>query len=184
MNFEEKVLDSKRIYSGKIINVEKETVLLPDGKNAQREIVRHHGAVALICVTADDKMVFVKQWREPLRKITLEVPAGKIEPSEEKTPCETAKRELNEEVRMQAEKLRQIAVFYTSPGFADEKMYLYFAEGLTPVEQALPQDADEFLNVSELSLEEAEKQIAAGFICDSKTIMSVWYWKLLKLRSV
>lgn len=183
MNFEEKLLDSKRIYTGKIINVEEETVQLPDGKNAKREIVRHHGAVALLCITADDKMIFVKQWREPLRKTTLEVPAGKIEPAEEQSPEETAKRELNEEVRLRAERLEQIAVFYTSPGFADEKMFLYHAQGLLPVAQALPQDDDEFLNVYELTLAEAQEQIKAGLICDSKTIMAVWYW-MLKLRSV
>ncbi|AUJ30046.1 NUDIX hydrolase [Liquorilactobacillus hordei] len=181
MKYEEELISTKKIYQGKIIRVEEEEVRLPNGEKAKREIVRHHGAVAIMCVTDDDKMIFVKQWREPLQRITLEIPAGKIE-ANEKNPKKTAIRELNEEVRLQPESLDLIADFYTSPGFADERMLMYFAHNLQSVSKELPQDADEFLNTVELTLTEAKEQIDAGLICDSKTIMAVWKWELLELR--
>ncbi|EJE98345.1 NUDIX hydrolase [Liquorilactobacillus mali] len=181
MKYEEEVISSKEVYRGKIIRVEEEQVKLPNGEKAKREIVRHHGAVAIICVTAENKMIFVKQWREPMQRVTLEIPAGKIEVNET-DPKRTAIRELNEEVRLHPESLELIADFYTSPGFADERMLMYFAHNLQPVSEELPQDADEFLNTVELTLEEAKEKIKSGLICDSKTIMAVWKWELLELR--
>ena len=111
MNFEEKVLSTENIFDGKVIKVDKETVELPNGKKAFREIVRHHGAVALIPITDDDKIVMIKQWREPMRKVTLEIPAGKIEPGEESDPLQTAIRELNEEARYEAENIELVTPF-------------------------------------------------------------------------
>jgi ADP-ribose pyrophosphatase len=182
VNFEEKVLTTKSIYHGRIINLEEQTVELPNGQTAQREIVRHHGAVALLCLTAaQDKLILVRQWRQPLSKTTLEIPAGKIEINE--SPSVTAERELNEEVRLTAKRLEKIAVFYTSPGFADEKMYLYLAHDLQPVQKKLPQDADEFLELVELTMEETDQAVEQGEICDSKTLMAVWYWKLLQTQA-
>ncbi|KRM07676.1 MAG: NUDIX hydrolase [Liquorilactobacillus ghanensis] len=182
MKFAEKLLTTKSIYQGRIINLEEQTVELPNGQTAQREIVRHHGAVALLCLTAaKDKIILVRQWRQPINKTTLEIPAGKIEAAEE--PLVTARRELNEETRLAAKQLEQIAVFYTSPGFADEKMYLYVAHDLRPVKNQLPQDDDEFLELVELTMEETDQAIAAGEICDSKTLMAIWYWKLLKTQT-
>ena len=125
-------------------------------------------------------MVFIKQWRAPLGQVTLEVPAGKIEPGED--PNVTAVRELNEETRFEADKLEFINTFYTSPGFADEKMYMYHAVNLKPVKDELPQDSDEFLELVELSLPEVEQAIAEGLICDSKTLIAVMYWKLMQQR--
>lgn len=181
MRYEEKIVNSRKIYQGKVIDLEEEIVELPNGEQAKREIVRHHGAVAIMCVTAEKKMIFVKQWREPMRKVTLEIPAGKIE-TNEKNPENTAIRELNEEVRLHPGKLDLLADFFTSPGFADEHMFLYYASDLKPVLTKLPQDVDEFLNVVELTLAEAKKEIEAGLICDSKTIMAVWQWELQELR--
>ncbi|MDN2452485.1 NUDIX hydrolase [Lactobacillus sp. UCMA15818] len=181
MKYEEEVISSKEVYRGKVIRVEEEEVKLPNGEQARREIVRHHGAVAIICLTAENKMIFVEQWREPMQRVTLEIPAGKIE-ANETDPKKTAIRELNEEVRLQSESLELLADFYTSPGFADERMLMYFAHDLQPVSKKLPQDADEFLNTVELTLAEAKEKINAGLICDSKTIMAVWKWELLELR--
>lgn len=179
MNLEEKIKDVQRLFTGHIINLDIETVELPDGREAKREIVRHHGAVGVVAITAEDKMIFIRQWREPLRKVTLEIPAGKIDPGEEKDPLKTAKREMNEETRYQAEQYELLTSFYSSPGFADELMYLYHASGLTPVANELPQDQDEFLQVEELSAQEVMAAIESGEICDAKTIMAVLYWRLM-----
>ncbi|KRL01408.1 NUDIX hydrolase [Liquorilactobacillus capillatus] len=181
MKLEEKKLETKHIFKGKIIDLDVETVLLPDGQKATREIVRHHGAVGIICLTTDDKLVLVKQWRQPLGKAVLEIPAGKIEPGE-KDSLKTAMRELNEEVRLSADHFEYIASFYTSPGFADEKMFLYLAEGLSPVKHSLPRDNGEFLNIFELSLDQVDEEVKKGTICDSKTLMAIWYWKMKRIR--
>jgi len=180
MDFEEKVKNVQHIFEGHVINLDMETVELPDGRQAQREIVRHHGAVGVVAVTAADKMVFIRQWRAPLGKETLEIPAGKIEPDEQKSPLETAKREMNEETSYQAQDYELLSTFYSSPGFSDELMYLYHATNLTPVETKLPQDADEFLKIEELSSSEVKQAIENGEICDAKTIMAVLYWNLME----
>ena len=178
MEFEEKVKKVEHVFDGIIIDLDIETIELPNGKEAKREIIRHQGAVAIIAITDENKMVFIKQWRAPLGQVTLEVPAGKIEPGED--PNVTAVRELNEETRFEADKLEFINTFYTSPGFADEKMYMYHAVNLKPVKDELPQDSDEFLELVELSLPEVEQAIAKGLICDSKTLIAVMYWKLMQ----
>lgn len=95
MDFTEKVTNVKNIFKGYVIDLNVETVELPNGKQSTREVVRHHGAVALLCVTPDDKLVLVKQWRAPVGDVTLEIPAGKIEVGED--PATTAVRELNED---------------------------------------------------------------------------------------
>lgn len=176
INFEEHVESEQTVYHGAILDLALEKVRLPNGRPANREIIHHHGAVGLIPLTDDGKIILVKQWREPLRQVTLEIPAGKIEPGE--VPLQTAKRELNEEVRMKAAHLNRVAQFYTSPGFADEKMTLFCATGLAVVTNELPQDDDEFLELVSLTPAEMQQQIATGLICDAKTIMALWYWQL------
>lgn len=176
MDLQEKKLSSEEIYNGKIIRVERETVLTPDGQQAFREIVRHQGAVCVLVVDDQNRMLLVRQWREPLRQVTAEVPAGKIERGED--PQMTVVRELNEEVRLQAQEIALVNTYYTSPGFADEKMYFYVAHQLSPVAQARPQDPGEFLRLQWVTLPEAEQLIAQGEVCDAKTINAIWYWKL------
>lgn len=178
MDFKEQVVEIKHIFDGKVIDVDLERVVLPNGEQAFREIVRHHGAVGVIAITPQDKMVFIRQWRSPLEQVTLEIPAGKIEPNED--PLVTATRELNEEARYEAKVIEEVMPFYTSPGFADEKIYLYHASGLKPVKNELPQDEDEFLEKVELTLPEALQAMQRGEICDSKTIMAVMFWQLMK----
>lgn len=179
MNFKEKILSNKTIYDGKIVHLDKETVQLPNGNEASREIVHHQGAAAIIAITDDNKIVMIKQWREPLKKVTLEIPAGKIEPSEHNTPEKTAWRELNEETRLTAQSLELITKFYTSPGFADELMYVYHAVKIKPVNEKLPQDDDEFLELVMLSPDEVQDAIDRGEICDAKTIMAVMLWQMM-----
>lgn len=168
----EKTLKSTTIYEGKIIDVFVEDVELPNGgKTAKREIVRHPGAVAVIAKTEENKYVFVRQFRKPLNRTIVEIPAGKIEADE--PPIETAKRELHEETGYRCKQIRHVRSFYTSPGFADEIIHLFVATGLTAGEQQT--EADEFLDVLELTLEEAEEKVENEEIFDAKTAYAVLY---------
>lgn len=179
MEFKEEVLSTKEIFNGKVVHLYEEQVQLPNGKKAQREIVRHQGAVGVIAVTDSNKLVLIRQWRAPLGQVTLEIPAGKIEPNEQDDPEKTARRELNEETRFAADQFELLTKFYTSPGFADEIMYLYHAVNLKAVKERLPQDEDEFLELVELSPMEVQKAIDRGEICDAKTLMAIMFWQMM-----
>lgn len=124
----------------------------------------------------------VKQFRKPLEKVTLEIPAGKIDPGEQDVPFETARRELEEETGYQAQILEPVTSMYVSPGFANELLHLFYGEKLTKVENPLPQDEDEVLELYELTLEEAKQEIENGLICDAKTLFAVQYWELMQLK--
>lgn len=176
--FEEVTLRTEPIFQGKVISLQVDTVRLPDGKEATREIVKHPGAAAVIPLLGDkEKMIVVEQYRKPLEKSQVEIPAGKLDQGED--PMEAAKRELEEETGYAAGTIKHVSSFYTSPGFADEILHLYVAEGLTRGSVNL--DEDEFLEIDAISLEQAEQYIAEGRISDAKTIMAVYVWKLYKL---
>jgi ADP-ribose pyrophosphatase len=171
--FYEKTISSQPIYDGRIIKVKVDEVLLPNGRTAKREIVNHQGAVAVLPLTTDGRMVAVRQFRKPLERTIVEIPAGKLEPGEEPLAC--AKRELEEETGYQAAKYDHLSSFYTSPGFADEIMHLYVATGLTKGESR--PDEDEFVEVLELTLEEAKELHRTGEICDAKTVAALFAWE-------
>lgn len=174
--FEEVTVETKPIFQGKIISLQVDTVKLPNGGTATREIVKHPGAVAVLAIV-DDRMLVVEQYRKPLEKSQVEIPAGKLEPGE---PLEEAAlRELEEETGYRAASIKKVCSFYTSPGFADEILHLYAAEGLTKGE-ARP-DEDEFLEVEAVTLEQAQMYIREGRISDAKTITAVYAWHLYKL---
>jgi ADP-ribose pyrophosphatase len=175
---EEKTIKSQTIYEGNIIRVQLDQVALPDGRTSQREIVKHPGAVAVVAITDEKKLVLVRQFRKPLEKTILEIPAGKLEPGEDPRAC--AFRELEEETGYRAEEMTPLVSFYTSPGFADEIMHLYVATGLHRGE-ARP-DQDEFVELVELTLPEAWQRIADGEICDAKTVAAVYHWQLKELQ--
>lgn len=173
-NFEEKTLSSKQIYQGKVVNLQVDEVKLPNGNTSSREIVKHPGAVAVIVVTDENKLLLVRQFRKALEKTIYEIPAGKLEIGED--PASSAKRELEEETGYIAEKLEKITGFYTSPGFADEYIHLFRASPIKLGEVSL--DEDEFVEKVELSLDECLAKIESGEICDAKTIYAITYWQL------
>lgn len=175
---EEKTLSTEPIFEGKIIKVQVDEVELPDGKRSKREIVKHPGAVAILPITKDGKIVMVEQYRKPLERTLVEIPAGKLEPGED--PEQTAHRELEEETGYVCEKLTYIISFYTSPGFANEIVHLYLAEGLSKKENAKVADEDEFVELMEMTLEEAEQYIKENKIADAKTVYAIQYLKLKK----
>ncbi|KAF1295588.1 ADP-ribose pyrophosphatase [Enterococcus sp. JM4C] len=180
--FEEKTLARKTIFKGHVIEVAVDDVQLPDGGMAKRELVFHNGAVGIIPITNEGRIVLVKQFRKPLEKVILEIPAGKIDPGEENAPEKTARRELEEETGYQAERWQSVTTMYLSPGFSNEKMYIYYAEELNKVENPLAQDEDEVLELYELTLAEAKEEIRKGTICDSKTVYAIQYWELQQMK--
>ncbi|WP_134683213.1 NUDIX domain-containing protein [Brevibacillus migulae] len=176
----EPTIASETIYEGKVITVKVDDVRLPNGKTAKREIVKHQGAVAVLPLTDDGKMVVVRQFRKALERTILEIPAGKLEKGEEPLAC--AKRELEEETGYTAAHYEHLSSFYTSPGFADELLHVYVATGLKA--GAMQPDEDEFVEVLELTLEEAHEKHRLGEIRDAKTVVALFAWenRVLKAR--
>lgn len=168
----EKQLNSETIYEGKVITLTVQTVELPNGKEAKREVVLHPGAVTVLAITEDDKILLVNQFRKAPNRLLIETPAGKLEPGED--PLTSAKRELEEETGFQAGAWKHITSFYTSPGFADELIHCYVATDLVQAEQKL--DEDEFLDVLRVTADEAQRMIADGQIADAKTVALVYWW--------
>lgn len=176
--FEEKTIKRETVFTGKIIEVAIDKVALPMGGTAKRELVFHPGGVGIVAITPEEKMLFVRQFRKPLERVILEIPAGKIDPGEGSHPEVTGARELEEETGYRPQKMNHLASMYLSPGFANEMLHLYLAEGLEKVENPRAMDEDEVLEVYELTLDEALERMKTGEICDAKTIYAIQYWQL------
>ncbi|WP_251551269.1 NUDIX hydrolase [Neobacillus muris] len=175
---EEKTISSEEIFSGRVISLHVQEVELPNGNHSKREIIKHPGAVAILAVTDDNKILMVEQFRKALEKTIVEIPAGKLEKGED--PAECARRELEEETGYECKSLERIASFYTSPGFADEIVYVFLASGLSKKENAAGLDEDEFVNLEEITLEETLQYVEQQKIYDAKTIYAIQYLQLQK----
>ncbi len=172
MDLIEKTLTSDVVYDGKIITVFKDEVELSTGKTSFREVVEHSGGVVIFALCKKDgveKVLMVKQFRYPLKHALLELPAGKLEKGED--PFEAAKRELKEETGYIAEKWQDLGYVFTSPGYSDEKLYLYKAEDLEFVGEC--PDEGEILIEYEYTIDEIKKMIKNNEITDAKTICAV-----------
>ncbi|SHF58586.1 NUDIX hydrolase [Ornithinibacillus halophilus] len=178
--FEEKTIKTEKIFEGKVITLQVDDVLLPNGKTSKRELIKHPGAVGIIPITNDNKIVLVEQFRKPLEKSIIEIPAGKLEPGEK--PEVTAVRELEEETGYTTDSLEYITSFYTSPGFADELMYLYLAKDIKKMAQPVDGDDDEFVERMELTLEEAKRYVSNQRIHDAKTNYAILYLEMMGLK--
>ncbi|MCR1934203.1 NUDIX hydrolase [Clostridium tepidum] len=177
MNFYEKTLEEQEIYKGKIINVVKQKVKLPNGKESFKEIVRHPGAVAILAYKDENTILLTKQFRKAIDKSTFEIPAGKIEEGEE---FETsAMRELEEETGFKAKNMKYLGKIVTSPGFSDEYIYIYKAFDLYKGKDNM-QDEDEFIDLIEISIDDLKKYIKNGKVIDGKTISAVMMDDLFK----
>ena len=159
--------EKESIYEGKILHVEKWQVTCPNGHAAPREIVVHKGAAAVVPVYEDGTTLLVRQHRVSVDRVTLEIPAGKLDSADE-DPLECAIRELREETGLKAEKMTLLTSVLTTPGFCTEKIGIYLAQGLTEGDMHL--DEDEFLGVVRMPLQEAIDMIMRGDIRDGKTI--------------
>ena len=165
---------SQEIYDGVIVHLYKDTVRLPNGNSAPRETVRHVGAVAVVPLLDDGRVIVERQYRYPLGKVITEIPAGKLD-SKSEDRLEAAKRELAEETGYTAEEWISLGDYYPAAAYTDEVITMYLAKGLRKGERHL--DEDEFLNVVAVPLEELVQDIMAGRIADGKTlaaILKVW----------
>lgn len=165
--FFEETIERKQIFSGKVISLQVDDVRLPDGGQAKREIIKHPGAVAVIALTDDQKILFVEQYRKPIEQTLLEIPAGLQESGE--SPERTAVRELEEETGYTTDHLIHVTSCYTSAGFSDEVMHLYLAKQIERLQEPVPGDEDEFLEVKSLTWEEAQAYLKREKITDMKT---------------
>lgn len=154
-------------WRGRIFDVDRLQVKLPDGREAVRDVVRHPGAVAIVALTEDGKICLVRQYRTALGRVTVEIPAGKLAPGED--PLDCASRELMEETGFHAQQIAFLTTIATSCGFADELIHIYMATGLTPGSSS--PDADEFINVDLVPLTELVDAVLDGRIEDAKTVV-------------
>ncbi|BCA84831.1 ADP-ribose diphosphatase [Enterococcus saigonensis] len=179
-DFEEKTIQRKELFHGKIIDVFLDDVALPNGGTAKRELVFHPGGVGIIAITPENKLLLVKQFRKPLEKVILEIPAGKIDPGEGSHPEVTGARELEEETGFTAKEMKHVGSMYLSPGFSNEMLHLYHAVDLSEVKNPRAQDEDEVLELYALTLAQAKEAVKTGQICDAKTMYAITYWELLQ----
>lgn len=165
---------SKKIYSGKIISLRVDEVeVSKNGHHTRREVVEHGRAVAILAKDGDGKLLFVRQFRYPLNGELLEIPAGLMEPGED--PLEAASRELREETGYRAQKWTAMPAIWTSPGFCDEKIYVYLAEDLRW--DPLNPDDDEDISLLRYTDEEARALLDSTQAQDAKTLMALgWYF--------
>lgn len=176
MDLEEKIIQKKVVYQGKYLRTEEHLVRLPDGREAKREIVVPPNAVGILALGSNESTYLVRQYRTAIQKITLEIPAGIIDPGEE--ALETARRECEEEIGMTPGKLSYLFSFYHSVGFSTGKIQVFLAEDLRPCEH-VDRDSDEFLEIHVLPIKEVYEKVSDGEIVDSKTLMAfLWYRQL------
>jgi ADP-ribose pyrophosphatase len=176
---EEKRLTSRHIFRGKLLDVWLDVVSLPNGRETTREYIKHPGAVVLIPVLPDGKLALIRQYRYPVRREMIELPAGKLDPGESYE--QTARRELEEEIGYQVGKLTRLTEIHPCVGYSNEQMWLYLAEELTPT--ATNTDHDEFIELLPTSLEDALELVWSGRITDVKTIIGIlWAQRLIQSR--
>jgi ADP-ribose pyrophosphatase len=159
-------ISSKDIFCGKIMTVQLDTVKLPNGKEATREIIRHKGAVCILPLAENGDVIVERQFRYPLNTVLLEIPAGKLDFVGE-DPLEAAKRELREETGVTANKMTYLGEYVGSPAMLDEKIHMYLAEELLYGE--CDYDEDEFMSLDRIPLDELVEMILKGEVPDGKT---------------
>ncbi|MBQ3484142.1 MAG: NUDIX hydrolase [Clostridia bacterium] len=169
-NLVEKYIDGKVVFDGKIIRLEHWNVELPNGRIALREVACHPGASAVVALDEEESIILVHQYRAPMHRVTLEIPAGKLDSADE-DPFECAKRELSEETGFVADHWEKLTVLETTPGFCNERIHLYLATGLRPGETH--PDEDEFVATTRMPLKEAAARVMDGTFRDGKTALGI-----------
>jgi ADP-ribose pyrophosphatase len=172
MNY--KLFKSQILYKGKVFDHQVDEIEYDSGNKGIREVAVHPGGAVVIPIKADGKVILVKQFRYPLQKTLIELPAGKLEKGEDPLVCAT--RELEEETGYKAKEIKKLGAIYTAPGYCTEILHIYSAKGLTPGNYN--REEGEFgMEILELTMGEIEKMIASGEINDAKTIVGIHYLK-------
>ena len=172
----ERLVNRQVVHTGTYMSVARDTVLDPEGKSHVRDIVLHPGAVTVVAILPDRRLVLVRQYRHAVGEALLELPAGTLDRQPDgstEEPLRAAKRELTEETGYRADNGRELASFFTAPGFASERLTLYVATGLSRDPGHTGPDPDERLNVELLAFDEALAQARRGEIPDAKTMLGV-----------
>jgi ADP-ribose pyrophosphatase len=169
MQYEEKTVNTKHVYKGKFISLDSVEVVLPDGNRSTRDIVLHPGASVVVPVSENNEIYMVRQYRKPIEKVTLELPAGKLDEGEDPKVC--AERELKEETGIEAAKIEHMISIHSTPGFSTEVLHLYLASGLT--EGTASSDEDEFVSCEKYKIDELIGMIMSNEITDAKTIIGI-----------
>ena len=177
MELTEYQVESKTIFEGKIVKLTLDQARLPDGSLASREVVYHPGGVAVLALDEDNTVTLVRQYRYPIRRELVELPAGKLDHGPGEDMLLGAKRELSEETGLEAEEWTYLGYTLASPGFCDEALHMYLARGLKRSRQH--PDADEFLDVITMPFDRLVDQIMAGEITDAKTVSTTLKVKVL-----
>ena len=182
---EEHVIASKLIHRGRYMEFRVDTIERADGSAGTRDVVHHPGAVAILAVDDDGRLLLVRQWRVPARQALLEIPAGTLDIHDGVTedPALAARRELEEETGHRALSWRKLVTFWTAPGFTSELMHLYLATGIAGAEgdERLTPDEDERLELRHVGIDEAHDMIERGEICDAKTILGILWLSRLQV---
>ncbi len=165
----ETFVSKKTVWRGRAVNFDVDTVRLPDGKLATREYISHPGAVGVVPFLDRDTIIMVRQYRHPVGEVTLELPAGKIDPKESILSC--IKRELAEETGYTAAKFKPLIEYWPTPAFANEVLHLFVATGLRPGK--MNADEDEFIEAVKIPFTKALKMVQNGEIRDSKTVVGL-----------
>lgn len=165
----EETLESHQVYRGTFLDVRRDQVLLPDGGRTQREYIVHPGAVMVVPLLDDGRLVVERQWRHPLARVMLEFPAGKLEIGE--PPLQCAVRELTEETGYRAREWARAGILHNAIAYSNEGIEVWFARGLIPGERRL--DAGEFLDVAELSDGQLDAAAQSGELTDAKSLIGL-----------
>lgn len=167
MKFE--LLKSEITYEGRAFSVRRDHLLTPTGSTVKYDIIEHIGSVSIIPVDENGQMHFVRQYRHAAGEELLELPAGTLEPGE--PPEEAARREIREEIGMDASSLQEIGSFYLAPGYSTEYMHIFLATGLRP--DPLDPDADEYLSVEKIPVRDVMRQVETGQMKDAKSLAAL-----------
>lgn len=165
----ERTLDSQVVYQGHFLHVRRDRIALPDGGEAAREYIRHPGAVMIVPILDDDRLVVERQYRYPMGRVMLEFPAGKLDGGEDPFLC--GRRELAEETGYRAREWARAGLLNNAIAYSDEKIEIWFARGLTLGDRSL--DAGEFLDVDAMTAEAMEAAAASGELTDAKTLIGL-----------
>lgn len=168
-NLIEKQLTSENVFDGRLLHVYSDKIELPNGRTSTREYIRHQGAVCVVPVTDRNEIIVVRQYRYPIGRVTVEIPAGKLDPGEK--PLDAAKRELSEETGVESADITYIGGLYPSVAYTDEIIHMYMAKNLRYGKAHT--DDDEFLDVQKIPVAEFVEKIMNGEIMDSKTQAAV-----------
>ena len=170
------LLNAHRLYTGRVLNLDRDTVRFPDGSTGELEMIRHSGASAVLPFldppeSKDPRVLLIRQFRHAADGFILEIPAGRLDPGEKPEAC--ARRELQEEAGRRAGVLQHLTTFYTTPGFTDERIHLYLATDLTETRHA--REKDEFMELTEMRWSDVGRALRDGRIVDGKTMVALMW---------